>query len=82
MEEKSVSISDILEKLQFNEKEEAQAIIDYTRLIADLNNINVDEAIKIELVAEIEEIIRDELNHQEKLFAMYVGLSGITPNKD
>ena len=33
-----VSKSEIAEKLQFNQKAEAQAILDYTRLIAEINN--------------------------------------------
>lgn len=77
-----VSKSEIAEKLQFNQKEEAQAIIDYTKLIADINDSILDEPTKLALAQQIEEIIADELNHQQKLFAMFVELSEIEPNKE
>ena len=77
-----VSKSEIAEKLQFNQKAEAQAILDYTRLIAEINNSEIEEPDRTAFISTISELISDELNHQEKLFEMYVALSGIEPNKD
>jgi hypothetical protein len=82
MENEKITLAEILEKLQFNQKEEAQAIIDYTKLIADINDSILDEPTKLALAQQIEEIIADELNHQQKLFAMFVELSEIEPNKE
>ena len=77
-----VSKSDIAEKLQFNQKAEAQAILDYTRLIAEINNSEMEEPDRTAFISTISELISDELNHQERLFELYVALSGIEPNKD
>ena len=77
-----VSKSEIAEKLQFNQKAEAQAILDYTRLIAEINNSEIEEPDRTAFILTISELISDELNHQEKLFELYVALSGIEPNKD
>ena len=80
--EEIVSKSEIAEKLQFNQKAEAQAILDYTRLIAEINNSEIEEPDRTAFISTISELISDELNHQEKLFGLYVALSGIEPNKD
>lgn len=77
-----VSKSEIAEKLQFNQKAEAQAILDYTRLIAEINNSEIEEPDRTAFISTISELISDELNHQEKLFELYVALSGIEPNKE
>ena len=77
-----VSKSEIAEKLQFNQKAEAQAILDYTRLIAEINSSEIEEPDRTAFISMISELISDELNHQEKLFELYVALSGIEPNKD
>lgn len=77
-----VSKSEIAEKLQFNQKAEAQAILDYTRLIAEINNSEIEEPDRTAFISTISELISDELNHQESLFELYVALSGIEPNKD
>lgn len=77
-----VSKSEIAEKLQFNQKAEAQAILDYTRLIAEINNSEIEEPDRTAFISTISELISDELNHQERLFELYVALSGIEPNKD
>ena len=80
--EEIVSKSEIAEKLQFNQKAEAQAIRDYTRLIAEINNSEIEEPDRTAFISTISELISDELNHQERLFELYVALSGIEPNKD
>ena len=77
-----VSKSEIAEKLQFNQKAEAQAILDYTHLIAEINNSEIEEPDRTAFISTISELISDELNHQERLFELYVALSGIEPNKD
>ena len=64
------------------EKAEAQAILDYTRLIAEINNSEIEEPDRTAFISTISELISDELNHQERLFELYVALSGIEPNKD
>ena len=77
-----MDILEIAKLLQFNEKAEAQAVLDYTELLNSVLNSKIDEDLKQEIVNSISEIVSDELNHQMKLGQLYVLLTGIEPNKD
>ena len=67
-------------ELQYNIKQEAQATEDYTNLLMTLENSNLSN--KDEIKSVINEIISDELNHNEKLNAVYTAITGIKPNID
>lgn len=75
-------ILEIAKSVQFNEKAEAQAVLDYTEMLKIILSSNIDENIKNIAVETISEIISDELNHQMKLGQLYVTLTEIEPNKD
>ena len=78
-------MSDILEiakVIQYNAKSEAQAIEDYTELLKMSEESNLDEADKSYVRAVVEEIIADELNHQQRLQALYSALTEIQAKKD
>lgn len=75
-------ILEIAKSVQFNEKAEAQAVLDYTEMLKIILSSNIDENIKNVAVETISEIISDELNHQMKLGQLYVLLTEIEPNKD
>lgn len=78
-------MSDILKiakDIQYNAKSEAQAIEDYTELLKMSEESNLDEADKSYVRAVIEEIIADELNHQQRLQALYSALTEIQAKKD
>lgn len=67
-------------ELQYNIKQEAQATEDYTNLLMTLEKSNLSN--KDEIKSVINEIISDELNHNEKLNAVYTAITGIKPNID
>ena len=67
-------------ELQYNIKQEAQATEDYTNLLMTLEKSNLSN--KDEIKSVINEIISDELNHNEKLNAVYTTITGIKPNID
>lgn len=69
-------------EMQLNVKDEADAIMSYTTLLDLIIASNLDDFTKQDLVNIIEEIISDELNHQEKLMTVYSKLTEIEPNKD
>ena len=78
-------MSDILKiakDIQYNAKSEAQAIEDYTELLKMSEESNLDETDKSFVRAVIEEIIADELNHQQRLRALYSALTEIQAKKD
>ena len=78
-------MSDILKiakDIQYNAKSEAQAIEDYTELLKMSEESNLDETDKSFVRAVIEEIIADELNHQQRLQALYSALTEIQAKKD
>ena len=74
---------DILAKeIEFNEKAEAQAVLDYTEFLQMLDGAEDVEDLDKKFTREtIKEIISDELNHQSKLKMLYKTLSGIKENK-
>lgn len=67
---------------QFNEKAEAQAVLDYTEMLKVTLISHLEEADKKIIEETLKELIADELNHQEKLKMLYTMLTGIEPNKD
>lgn len=78
-------MSDILKiakDIQYNASSEAHAIEDYTELLKMSEESNLDEADKSYVRAVIEEIIADELNHQQRLQALYSALTEIQAKKD
>lgn len=68
--------------IQFNEKSEAQAVLDYTEMLKVTLMSSLEEADKKIIEETLKELIADELNHQEKLKMLYTMLTGIEPNKD
>lgn len=73
---------EIAKATQFNEKAEAQAVLDYTEMLKIILSSEIDENLKNTAVETISEIISDELNHQMKLGQLYVLLTEIEPNKN
>lgn len=74
---------ELAKEIEFNEKSEAQAILDYTEFLRKLDVLpNIDGLDKEFIKGTISEIISDELNHQEKLKMLYTMLTSIKANKD
>lgn len=73
---------EIANLLQFNEKEEAQAIINYNQLLDVVRNSDLSKLKKEKFEAEIYEIIGDELNHQERLKTLYESITGIKESEE
>lgn len=68
--------------VQFNNKAEAQAIEDYTVFLQKVAESNLAEEDKEFIKAVIDEIIADELNHQEQLQTLFTMLTSVEPNED
>ena len=73
---------EIANLVEFNDKEEANAIINYNELLAAVKNSDLSKIQKEKFESEIYEIIGDELNHQERLKMLYSLVTGIKENKD
>lgn len=73
---------DIADLLEFNDKEEANAIINYNALLEAVNHSDLPKSQKDRIESEIYEIIGDELNHQERLKMLYSLVTGIKEQKD
>lgn len=73
---------DIANLIEFNDKEEANAIINYNDLLTAAKNSDLSKAQMEKLETEIYEIIGDELNHQERLKMLYSLITGIKEQKD
>ena len=73
---------DIANLIQFNDKEEANAIINYNDLLTAAKNSDLSKAQMERLETEIYEIIGDELNHQERLKMLYSLITGVKEQKD
>lgn len=76
------NILELAKEIEYNGKQEAQAVYDYTELLKEIEASGLDGEGKAELTAEINEIISDELNHSQKLLAIYTKLVGVQPAKD
>lgn len=68
--------------IQFNNKAEAQAIQDYVDLLSAVAGSNLTLEDKEYITSVVNEIIADELNHQERLQELFTGLTDIEPNKN
>lgn len=75
-------ILEIARKIQENNKDEAVAIAGYTALLKDIYNSNLEIEDKQKCNDFIQEIISDELNHQERLQELFTMLTGIEINKN
>lgn len=68
--------------IQDNNKDEAEAIAGYSRLLDKVLKSELEGKEKAEISSNIREIIADELNHQERLQKVYSILTMIEPNKE
>ena len=84
MEEKEeISILELAKLVEFNEKAEAQAVLDYTEMMKrTIESENVSQETKDRIIDVISEIVADELNHQKLLIELYTYLTDIEPNKE
>lgn len=73
---------EIADLLEFNDKEEANAIINYNALLEAVKNSDLPKSQKDRIESEVYEIIGDELNHQERLKMLYSLVTGIKEQKD
>lgn len=73
---------EIANLVEFNDKEEANAIINYNALLEAVRNSDLSKSQKDRFESEIYEIIGDELNHQERLKMLYSLVTGIKEQKD
>ena len=73
---------DIANLIQFNDKEEANAIINYNDLLTAAKNSDLSKSQMERLETEIYEIIGDELNHQERLKMLYSLITSIKEQED
>lgn len=76
------SAKDIANLIEFNDKEEANAIINYNDLLEAVRESDLPKNKKEKIESEIYEIIGDELNHQERLKMLYSLVTNIKENKD
>lgn len=79
LKENKMGIADLI---QFNIKEEANAITNYNNLLETLKNSDLSKAKKEVIESEIYEIIGDELNHEDRLKMLYSMITGIKENKE
>ena len=73
---------EIANLVEFNDKEEANAIINYNELLTEVKNSDLTKSQKERFESEIYEIIGDELNHQERLKMLYSLITGIKESKE
>jgi hypothetical protein len=73
---------EIANLIEFNDKEEANAIINYNDLLTAVKNSDLTKSQQERIESEIYEIIGDELNHQERLKMLYSLITGIKEQKD
>ena len=73
---------DIANLIQFNDMEEANAVINYNDLLTAAKNSDLSKSQMERLETEIYEIIGDELNHQERLKMLYSLITSIKEQED
>lgn len=73
---------EIANLIEFNDKEEANAIINYNELLTAVRNSDLSKNKVEKIESEIYEIIGDELNHQERLKMLYSLVTNIKQQKD
>lgn len=72
----------LAKKTQENMKDEATAVLGYTEQAAILRAIKERGEDVSEWEAINDELIADELNHQQKLNALYTAITGIAAKND
>lgn len=77
-----MDILELAKETEYNAKEEAQAVYDYTEMLNKVVKSEIDEETKNTIKDVISEIISDELNHEMKLRELYTFLTGIETNKE
>lgn len=77
-----MDILELAKETEYNAKEEAQAVYDYTEMLNKVFKSEIDEEMKNTIKDVISEIIADELNHEIKLKELYTFLTGIEANKE
>ena len=84
MEDKSEVVGKdyIAELIQYNVKQEANAITDYNNLLKMVSGSDLSKSTKEIIQSQIYEIIGDELNHEDRLRLLYTTVTGIKTNKD
>lgn len=84
MDEKT--LYDLAEKVQLNQQDEATAVKGYTEqgeIIQAIREKHPDMSDTCDRWEEInDELISDELNHQQKLIQLYSEITGIMPASD
>ena len=73
---------EIANLVEFNDKEEANAIINYNELLTAVKNSDLTKSQKEKFESEIYEIIGDKLNQQERLKMLYSLITDIKENKE
>ena len=73
---------EIADLVEFNDKEEANAIINYNELLTAVKNSDLTKSQKEKFESEIYEIIGDELNHQERLKMLYSLITDIKESEE
>lgn len=73
---------EIANLVEFNDKEEANAIINYNELLTAVKNSDLTKSQQERFESEIYEIIGDELNHQERLKMLYSLITGIKESEE
>lgn len=78
-----ITINELASFIAKNNAEEQSAIQGYYLLISYVKNASdVDDITLRELIADIEEIISDEMNHTLKLSNWLTSLTEVYPNED
>ena len=76
------TVLQVSDESQFNDKEEANAIQNYSRLLDMVDKSDLPRMKKEVIQSAVYEIISDELNHQQKLQDLYSLVTGIKANKE
>ena len=76
------TVLQVSDELQCNDKEEANAIQNYNRLLDMVDKSDLPRMKKEVIQSAVYEIISDELNHQQKLQDLYSLVTGIKANKE
>ena len=76
------TVLQVSDESQFNDKEEANAIQNYNRLLDMVDKSDLPRMKKEVIQSAVYEIISDELNHQQKLQDLYSLVTGIKANKE
>ena len=72
----------VANELQLNVQAESDAIRNYNNLKVCVQNSALDAELKAEMLEEINEIVAEELKHQNQLQELYSELTGIVAEED